>query len=437
MLSVKHFVALGILGAVAWTGGCSRNNGGESVASWKEVRSELARDKAPNVSSQDLHGFVEREVTFALELFQQARRDLQVPNPVYSPLSVWVALAMTYAGATDESAEEMAQVLQFVGVEDRVHVLMDAVLLGLDDGATHSQQADPEFDFSLADSVWLHVHFNPAQKFLDTLAQYYGAGLYLVDFLKDPTGAVKAINKWIAQQTHDRIRDALKKGSVDGYTKLVLVNTLYFKGRWERPFAEENTEPRPFFLEDGSEVSADTMEAAGDFRYAEVAGTQLVELTYKGGDFSLLAIMPPKGTDMDTFLSSLDATAFQSLLGALTPTSLVLYFPKIQNELNVKLDDVLYHMGIRVAFSQMGDFLAMSADGVPLRIQHVFHQTFFDLDEDGTEAAAATEVVVGDAGMAPGPPSQPKVVRFDHPFLFFLREKTHGILLFAGLLEHP
>ena len=414
--------------------GATDADGSNSTSHPVEMKkSEVPRDQNPQVSSDQVGSLVAGNCAFAVDFFRQDYQAHPGENLFVSPMSISVALAMTYAGARGSTEAEMAEVLHFPFGQDVVHPAFDRLLLDLDGEARDTKVLDPESDWSLADSIWVKPDFQPLPSFLDLLARYYDTGLYLADF-DHPTDAVGAINQWISDQTRGRIQDAMSPGDVTDLTKMVLVNTIYFKGTWANPFRSGDTWERDFHLEGGQTVSVETMaQYSVRLPYKDDGNVVVVAFPYKGGGFSFVAAMP-KNQSVSSFISGLTSTSLQDLSSGLQYRDMQVFLPKIHMESNVHIKDILRALGMRLAFSA-ADFSGM-ATTIPLHIEDVLHQTFLDLDENGTEAAGSTEVIIGaDAGV---PPPQPDlIVRFDHPFLFFIRDEQHHAVLFLGAYLHP
>jgi serpin B len=269
--------------------------------------------------------------------------------------------------------------------------------------------------------------------FLDTLAVDYGAGVELVDFGADPAGATRAINAWVSDHTSGRILNLLPPDAVDTLTSLVLANALYFDAAWTQPFDKNATGPGTFTRLDGSTVRATMMSEAVTLPYAAGSGYQIVELTYEGGLVAMDIVLPSTGTDA-TFEAGLSAATFASLAGGLRPETVALSVPRFRLAgASVSVAQVLAQLGIHTAFDPgSADFSGITAAAM-LYIKNVFHQAFIAVDEDGTEAAAASAVVFEDAGIVPNQVSM--VV--DHPFFFAIRDLPTGTILFMGRIADP
>jgi serpin B len=267
------------------------------------------------------------------------------------------------------------------------------------------------------------------EAYLRALAARFGAGLRLVDYQANPEGARGVINGWVADQTEDRIRELLGKGSIDATTRITLVDAIYLSAAWQTPFSRDATADAPFTALDGTTSAVPTMHLGGFMDYAQGDGWQAVQLPYVGGQLAMLLVLPD---DLASFERGLDGATFAAIRAALGGTAVSLSLPKFGIETQASLSEVLSALGMPTALTDGADFSGI-ATAEPLRISDVVHQANIDLDEDGTEAAAATAVVVA-AGAAPG---EPVTLTFDRPFLFALRDTETGAILFLGRVTRP
>jgi serpin B len=266
--------------------------------------------------------------------------------------------------------------------------------------------------------------------YLAALAERFGAGLRLVDYIGDPEGSRGVINAWVKDQTEDRVPELLAAGTVDQTTRLALVNAVYLKAAWDFPFAEGETAPAPFTRLDGTTMDVEMMRNGGYFAYASGDGWQAVDLPYVGHQLSMLVIAP---TDLAKFEASFDAAKLAAISGALTEQQVMLGLPKFGTESQLGLGDILAALGMPTAFNaDTADFSGMTAAD-RLYIGAVIHQANIDVDEKGTEAAAATAVMMA-ASAAPAPPVEMTV---DRPFIYALRDMETGAILFLGRIMEP
>lgn len=455
---------LGLSGALAaallagCTGGDSTlNSGGNEPPTGDDRGSTPTETPSPPVDETALEELVRGNADFAFDLHRRLVAEAG-GNVFASPHSVSVALAMTYAGARGDTREQMREALGFELDEEALHAafasLNDRVdgndndgdsstetpdepteTSGGDGGETDGDDAVP-FRLSLANAVWGQEEYPWLNDYLDVLEAHYGAGLREVDYRQDAEGAREEINEWVAGETEDRIDELLPEGSLNYLTRLVLTNAVYFKANWEEPFPDGNTRSREFTALDGSTADVPTMSDSRSFRYAEVDGAQAVELPYAGGEASMLVLLPPTG-DFEAFEERVDAALLAAVTDALSPRDGEVALPRFEFESSLRLKPALRALGMEDAFEEgAADFSGMAdleAAEENLLVDDVYHDAFVAVDEDGTEAAAATGVVV----RAESAPANPFEFVADRPFLFAIRHVETGALLFVGrVVDH-
>jgi len=410
--------------------GCNQAAGGELLMSDKP------RETSPEVSEGDLALLIEGNTAFAFDLYQALKE--KDGNLFYSPHSVSVALAMTYAGARGETAEQMATTLQFLLEQDRLHPAfnwLDAELAGRGEGA---EGKDGEgFRLNIVNAIWGQKDYEFLSEFLDLLAENYGAGLRILDFMTEPEESRVTINEWVSDQTEDRIKDLIPQGAIDALTRLVLTNAIYFNAAWEYPFDEDITADGLFYLLDGGQVTVPMMNQTEAFGYTDGEGYQAVELRYDVGELPdgkalSMVIILPEGGQVEIFEEELQAQKVNDIIGDLQLTEVALTMPKFEFESEFSLKDTLAEMGMPLAFSGAADFSGMTGN-LGLAISDVLHKAFVSLDEAGTEAAAATAVIMKETAM----PDPPVEVTIDHPFMFMIRDIDTGAILFVGRVMNP
>ena len=424
MKKEKRFQHLLIAIATLALVGCSVAGGGRPPG--QSAQSDKARVTAPDVPAPDQADLVAGNGAFAFDLYHELRKKTD-GNLFYSPYSISLALATTYAGAHGETERQMAETLHFDLPQERLHAAfngLDLALAGRGEGAAGKD--DGGFRLHIVNAIWGQEGYPFLAPFLDTLAENYGAGLRLLEFQEDPEAARVAINDWVGEQTEGRIEDLLPPGLVDTLTRLVLTNAIYFNAAWADPFEEGMTADGPFYPLDGNQVSVPMMLQTTSYGYAEGTGWQAVELPYDGHELSMVIVLP----EMDTFTSfedGLDVDQLDAILAGLSPQQVALTVPKFEIESEAGLADALTALGMPVAFSEAADFSGM--DGTrELYIKDVVHKAFVSVDEAGTEAAAATAVVMVEKAM----PMEPVEVTVDRPFIFLIRDIETGTLLFVG-----
>lgn len=402
----------------------------ERPAQAQIARSDRPRIQSPAVPSSDLAELAAGNSAFAFDLYQAVRREQG--NLFYSPYSISAALAMTYAGARGNTERQMADVLHFTLPQERLHPAFNALDQALTSrGATDPSRDGEPFRLSIANSLWGQEGYRFLPDFLDTLAENYGAGLRLVDFQRSPEAARETINSWVSDQTEDRIRDLIPQGAIDTLTRLVLANAIYFKAAWMFPFDEDATQDGPFYLLDGSQVVVPMMHLSEHLRYFAGEGVQAVELPYEGGEVSMVVIVPDRGT-FPGFEEGLNADVVADIVARMEATRVNFAMPKFTYESALSLADTLAGLGMPDAFSANADFSGM--DGTRnLAVTDVFHKAFVAVDEAGTEAAAATAVIVGLTALPAGNVD----LTVDRPFVFLIRDVQTGTILFVGRVVDP
>jgi serpin B len=396
---------------------------GELLESDKE---RVTSDAASNEQAL----LVEGNSAFAFELYQTLKG--KDGNLFYSPYSISLALAMTYAGARGETAEQMAETLRFLLDQDSLHPAfnwLDAELASRGGGA---QGKDGEgFRLNIVNAIWGQKDYEFLPAFLDVLAENYGAGLRILDFISEAEKSRVTINDWVSDQTEGRIKDLIPRGAIDALTRLVLTNAIYFNAAWELPFNEKVTANGPFHPLDGEQVTVPMMRRTESFGYTDGKGYQAVELPYDGGELSMVILLP-EADQFQAFEAGLQAQRVSDIISGLRPTQVALTMPKFEFDSEFELGDTLAAMGMPIAFSGEADFSGMT--GTPdLYISQVIHKAFVSVDEAGTEAAAATAVIMRATAM----PSQPVEVTLDRPFIFLIRDIETGTILFVGRVLNP
>ncbi len=355
-------------------------------------------------------------------------------NLVLSPYSVAVALAMTVNGAQGQTAEEMRDVLGVADLDrfnDGLNALTQHVE-GLAGKVKRGDDSTAELALDTANALFGQRDTEWQEPFLDILASSYGAGMRLVDYKAAAEAARTLINDWTATQTHDRIPEILAEGVIDQLTRLVLVNAIYLKAPWEEPFDTSSTAKRPFRTVDGQTVQADTMSLGlSSSGYAHGDDWEAVRILYAGSALAMTVVLPAEGR-LDQVSAAVAGGRLPEILAANKPTMVQLSLPKWEFRTQSALADVLKAMGMPTAFDpNAADFSGMT-EQEQLFISAVAHEAFIAVDEEGTEAAAATAVVMGTTSM---PQYQEVVV--DRPFLFVIHDVEQGAPLFLGRVSDP
>lgn len=388
---------------------------------------------------QDVREVVKGNDAFALDLYAKLRVE-EKGDLFFSPYSVSSALAMTWAGARGETEREMARVLHFTLGQDTLHPAMGALMTDLNGRKMKGRwKRDPDagkrpYELVVANALWGQQGFPFRKAFLGLTRRSYEAGLNPLDFRADPEAARKRINAWVERKTKDRIKELIAEGMIDKATRLVLTNAIYFKSAWQEPFEKIATKDAPFHLTREKTAPVPTMCQWESMGYLNQGGLQVVSLPYKNRELSMLILIPKQVDGLASVERDLSPANLSRWLSGLKSTLIELRLPKFRITSSFQLRDVLVAMGMRAAFSPgAADFSGM-ADTRDLFIGAVIHKAFVDVDEKGTEAAAATAVI---AQLGGGPPGQPVQVRVDRPFLFLIRDNRTGSILFMGRVTDP
>ena len=363
---------------------------------------------------------------FAIDVYRQLAAESG--NLFFSPYSISSAMAMTYAGARGDTAAEMAKALRFADHGPEIHAAMKSL--------QDSYDSIPEEDgtFSVANRLWLDKREKLIPEYLTLVEKYYGAGVETIDFLNAHERARLEINDWVAQKTRDKIRDLLQGGDVTPDTSLILVNAVYFSSAWLEPFDKELTREEPFHTGKGEQKTVPMMHRTGRFLYGENSDAQWIRIPYSIWGFYMTIFLPRENesfTQLEEFESKLDAEALALWMEETRWREAALYMPKFKDERRYRLADILQKLGMDLAFSAKADFSGMTEG--PQKIDNVIHQAFIELDEERTEAAAATAVVMTRTSLAIEPAVE---FRADKPFIYCLTDDA-GAILFMGRMASP
>lgn len=377
-------------------------------------------------SSADPPGRMKGTQSFAANLYTTLMgRD---GNLSFSPSSISSVLAMAYEGAKSSTRTQMAAVLHFPLDRRQFHSFLSENSTGI-----ASLSGQPDIGLSFANALWGQTGYVFSQRFLSDLKQYHSSELRLADFSGQTETARGTINGWVEEKTGGIIRDLIKQGVITPDTRLVLINAIYFKGLWAAPFSRKNTRPGRFSLSPKKASTVDMMDQTGDFRYLEAAGLRILELPYTGGGLSMLIILPVAKGDLSAAEQSISPSALGRWLDDLEerhPGQVHVRLPRFTVSSEFDLSRTLVSMGMPDAFGAGADFSGMTGSR-ELFIGAVVHKAFVEVNEEGTEAAAASAAIMTK--------SIPMVREFhaDHPFLFLIKENRTGRVLFMGRVLDP
>ena len=365
---------------------------------------------------------VEGNTEFALDLYQRLRS--REGNLFFSPYSISTALAMTYAGARGCTESQMAQVLHFPLDQEQLHPAFAWLEASLRDVGKKGR-----VQISVANSLWPHQRLALLDQFLALTKRYYGVQITAVDYGRTEE-ARHMINAWVAEKTENKIKELLKPEMLGPLTVMVLVNAIYFKGDWASQFDEQRTHKAPFSITPEEQVQVMMMTQKHELRYAEAGGLQVLELPYAGEDLSMFVLLPAEVGGLADLEDRLTVETLERWTKYLWETEVQVFLPRFEVTLPIQLGETLESMGMPDAFSGTADFSGMAKG--QLFISEVVHKAFVKVNEEGTEAAAATAVI-----MARGAPPPVPTFRADHPFLFLIRENATGSILFLGRVVDP
>ncbi|MEE4353794.1 MAG: serpin family protein [Desulfatiglans sp.] len=385
-----------------------------SVTSAKEQRSDV---KAAVTSNN----------AFAMDLYQKLRES--DGNIFFSPYSISTALAMTLGGARGNTETEMARTLRFSLGRENLHSALAQV-----ESRLNELQKAGNIKLSIANSLWPQQDYKFLDEYLSLIKKYYGVSITPVDYKRAREEARTMINQWVEDKTQEKIKELIQPGVLDALTRLVLVNAIYFKGNWQSQFRPEKKKDAPFYMPSKKSVQAPMMTQKGKFRYADLGSFEMLELPYVGNEMSMIALLPKKVDGLKQLGADLSAENLKQWKSRLRKRELLVFLPKFKMTSMFRLDKTLVSMGMVDAFSDSkANFAGM--DGRPdwLYIGAVIHKAFVDVNEEGTEAAAATAVVMEARGI----PAPPPVFRADHPFVFLIQENRTGSILFIGRVTDP
>lgn len=385
------------------------------------------------VSPAEVTQLVAGNDVFALALFRSLAKD---DNLIISPHSIATALTMTYAGARGATAEEMRAALGITLDDEILHAARGALVSELlaEPEEPGEDEGEP-FQLEIVNTLWAQNGYPFLDEFLQTLATDYQAGMKLVDFVNAAEEARQAINASVEEQTRGRITDLIPPGVLDQLTRLVLVNAIWFKGTWEEEFSPDSTRDAVFTLLDGTEVQVPMMEGSLDTRYLDGDGYQVVWLPYVGGA-SMVVIVPDEGR-FDEVVAGLDPELVRTDSAGAATGLVVLALPRFEFRTQLELSTVLEDLGMESAFRPppgegTADFSGMTAEP-ELFVSAVIHDAFVSVDEEGTEAAAATAVVMEGTGA----PVELATLTVDRPFVFLIQHDSSGEILFLGQVTDP
>ncbi len=375
------------------------------------------RDRQLNLDTR----LIEASNRFSFNLFNRIAKKQTNKNIFISPLSISLALSMTYNGASGETQNAMAKTLEVQGIAisevNNFNRILQESLLSIDKGT----------EISIANSLWANKDFSLKQAFVYNTKAYYQAKLSNLDF--SDRNAATIINDWVKQQTKGKINKIIEETNSD--TVIILVNAIYFKSGWRKPFDQSNTKPKPFTLDNGTKIQHPAMSQSGVYSYLDMPEFQAIKLPYRSTRFSMDIFLPKSTFNLTKFQKQLTAKNWQVWSDQFVKREGLVQIPKFKIEYSIDLIETLKNMGMQIAFSSAADFRNLSAENV--LITEVIHKTFVDVNEQGTEAAAVTLVDVGRGLVSP----EDFQMIINRPFFFAISDRQTGTILFMGAIKNP
>jgi len=382
------------------------------------------------VTSKDTNSIVEANNKFAFDLY--SKYQTEDGNIFISPYSVSTALAMTYEGAKGQTAKEMQTVLYLPENAELRRDAISQIYKGIN-------KEDKTYQLSTANALWAQDSFKFQKDYFDIVQKYYGGSATNLDFIGDTENSRLIINEWVEERTNDKIKDLIPSGALTAETRLVLTNAIYFKGEWANQFNKDDTKEQDFRVSPNKNVKTPMMQRTDDeskFNYAGTNDLQILELPYSGEDLSMLIILPKK-EDLEDLENSFTLEQLSKWKEMLNEQRVNIYIPKFKFETKYFMEEILPDMGMPTAFSDSANFTGMEDDPrKDLKIDKVIHQAFVEVNEEGTEAAAATAVTMIEITSV-GPEPRIPTFRADHPFIFIIQQKDTGNILFLGRVNDP
>ena len=391
---------------------CSKNPTGN--------KKNTPEEPIPDLASVEKK-IIESDNKFGLKLFREIIKEESDSNVFISPLSVAMALGMTYNGAAGETQEAMQRTLELEGftleeINQCYQHLMESLM-----------QLDPKVEFALANSIWYRLGLTPREEFVNLCQKYFDAIVRGLKF-SNPDAA-DTINGWVEENTNGKIKNLVRKPISDDVV-MFLINTIYFNGTWTYQFDKDETKEAWFYLPDYSTKRCMMMEQRGLFDYFENDAFQAIDLPYGDGDFCMTIFLPGWGIDTDSLIGEFTPENLSYWISCFEKDSVDVYIPRFKLEYTKELNQALTALGMGVAFGA-ADFSNMY-DNLGVFISRVFHKSFIEIDEKGTEAAAATVVEIS-LGLEP----HGLMIEVNRPFVFMIREKVSGTILFIGKIVNP
>ncbi len=423
---MRVFLAIALIIMVMTSGCIATKNPGTSTipttSMQKRTTYSTANDTLNPTKTEEVRSLVDANNLFGVVLYRELSNS--EGNIFISPFSVFTALSMTYEGARGQTADEMRAVLH---LPENASLRRDAFRTLL----LYAERPSGA-ELRVANALWVQKGYPLKEDYLDVIREYYLGEVRELDFKSDPNGAKRIINEWVEEQTKGKIKNLVSGLSRE--TRLIITNAVYFKANWTLRFNPSDTHNGTFTLSSGRKAIAPMMTRLGKFNYTETDEFQALEMPYSGSRFSMVIILPKRADGLEKIEKELSPKLLEDTLKSLRLEEVEVTIPKFKFESEYHLGRTLQRMGMSEAFTDRADFSGISER--PVAISEVVHKTFISVAENGTEAAAATAVILT-AASAPGETPKYKVFKADHPFLFFIVDRDNGLILFMGRLVNP
>ena len=394
---------------------------------------EVKSDDDLDISFGNITSFNEAVNAFAFNFYKKFHNDPEKTGNLFnSPYSIFTALAMTYEGARGVTAEEMKSVLNIDQDNESFHQYMQTLYTYLNENS--------EYNISTANALWPSIDYTMLPEYVDVIETFYGGKVTEIDY-SDPAAAAEIINTWVEEQTNNLIQDLIPESSIDpDMTRLILTNAIYFKGDWKIQFDKDNTTDRDFTTSSGQIIQAQTMqlvETEDVFNYTEGEKYQVLELPYNGDETSMMIFLPKDGYDLSDVINSMDKDSYSQNIDSMSSKQVDTYIPKFEIKTPLyNLNDYLKNLGMQTVFTNAADLSGLDGIGL-LCISDVLHKAYIKVNEEGTEAAAATAVITKLTSVDPGDEPARTVFDCDHPFFFTIHHKETNTVLFMGNIQNP
>lgn len=397
------------------------------------IKSNLPRTRVENLPAEIVSSLVQANNQFAFDFYSQIKSSHPYENLVISPYSINLALAMVSGGASGQTLEEMRQVLNDQALGDQVHLAWNALSAEIESRADSPETQEAGFDLKITNAIWGQSDYSFEQAYLDNLAENYDAGLRLTDFKNEPDTARVDINDWVSEQTNQRIAELIPDGAIHPLTRLAIINTVYFKAPWRFPFDPANTTQEFFTQLNGEQVEVPMMHQTQDLPYLKTEDLSMVVFPYSAGKLEMILIQP-SANKFEAFEQTLTHQLLKLLREQQQWGGVRLSLPRYQFSTDVNLIEALTAMGMPSAFNlDQADFSGITREE-QIYIDAALHEAFIDVNEEGTEAAGATAILLAGKGM---PVRELVEISLNSPFFFILQDRETGTVLFFGRVMNP